>query len=541
MLNVPGSGDFVAGMLEGAKGNKALESDLKKLVEVSATLANDTFKKASDKVDQLNAELNALVQGFGPGDEAKLQAAVAAFKHRHEKDYAAFEATGAALTNVLTAAGPLLQSGKGLSFGLSLALGGSLELAPKALSTQAGQAALTQALEAQAAGQSSPLLDTLTRAAQGKDGQKLRDQLAPVLTQALGTAIAQLKSEGRNDEAHALIDSLSKNADLYGVDPSKLGAFQTALHHALDNKPDAVAEVNLALTGLGPFIPKEGATANAFGALGFVVGVAGLGDTFAGFSDKQVQDQVGAIASTLGLGAGGAGIAVKVFGNPETQEALGALFGKASATTGIIGAVVGVIDFAQTLSTGSIGDVAVSGLNAASGILLLIPGGQIAGVGLAIASFALNEILGQRRQQEAEHASEKDAKAFLIAAGLDEAFASVFANLDNEKKNIGAFVEQVAQKLGLTRDELFAKLNASTGKDREKLLKLFKGVSVTAEVLGSIGEGWNFPIFGPPLTVEDLKDLPFPKKEKEKIVKAVNAQRDLMAQQVADQVGPLID
>lgn len=176
-------------------------------------------------------------------------------------------------------------------------------------------------------------------------------------------------------------------------------------------------------------------------------------------------------------------------------------------------------------------------------MLLLIPGGQIAGVGLAIASFALNEYLGARRQREAEHASEADAKAFLIAAGLDEEFAKVFANLDNDKRNIGTFVGEVAKKLGLTEDELFAKLNASSGKDREKLLKTFGELSAVAEVLEQFDEGGKLPIFGPPLTIEDLKGLPdwVSKKDRQKLVDSINAQRAKVVDQVADSIEPLLD
>ena len=103
MLTTPGMGDFVTGMIAGAKeaGNVPLLKVLSNLVEASAQMANAAFEKASNKVDQLNAELNSLVQGFGPGDEAKLQAAVAAFKDRHKDEYAALEAAGAALTNVI--------------------------------------------------------------------------------------------------------------------------------------------------------------------------------------------------------------------------------------------------------------------------------------------------------------------------------------------------------------------------------------------------------------------------------------------------------
>lgn len=204
---------------------------------------------------------------------------------------------------------------------------------------------------------------------------------------------------------------------------------------------------------------------------------------------------------------------------------------------------MGVIDFAQTANNGSIGDVAVSGLNAASGVLLLIPGGQIAGVGLAIASFALNEFLGARRQEKAEHGSEADAKAFLIAAGLDEEFAKVFSNLDNNKRNIGAFVDDVAKELGLTRDELFTKLNDSSGKDRDKLLKTFAEISGVAEVLEEFDDGFQMPIFGPPLTIDDLKGLPdfVSKKDKEKIVEAVDKQRAKIVDQIADTIEPLLD
>ncbi|MDP1920206.1 MAG: hypothetical protein Q8L14_28435 [Myxococcales bacterium] len=541
MLTTPGMGDFVTGMIAGAKeaGNVPLLKDLSNLIEASAQLANQAFEKASNKVDQLNAELNSLVQGFGPGDEAKLQAAVAAFKDRHKDEYAALEAAGVALTNVISVAGPILKNAKDLPFGFASALLKSLSLAPKALATQAGQEALGRALDAQGRGESSPLLDTVLL--MSKD-PKVREQLAPLMTQALSSRIAALKADGRDAEAHALIDSLSKNAALFGVSPEQLKDVQTALHDTLDGKPGAVERLNLAIGSVSPFLPEGSTAANSLKALGFVVGVAGLGKSFEGFTDAELQDQVGTLASTLGLGVDGAALAIKVFGNPAAQASWGKLFGKVSTVTGVIGAVVGVIDFARTAENGNLGDTAVSGLNAAAGVLLLIPGGQVAGVGLAIASFVLSEFLGARRQREAEQASEADAKAFLEAAGLDPEFAKVFANLDNNKQNIGPFIEQVAKELGLTRDELFEKLNASTGKDREKLLEQFAGLSKAAEVLQDFGNG-ELPIFGPPLTLEDLEGLPdfVSDKDKQRIVDAVNARRAQLADQVATAIEPLLD
>lgn len=542
MLGSPGTGDFVSGMVEGAKasGNLPLLKDLSSLIQGSAQMANTAFEKASTKVDQLNAELNSLVQGFGPGDEKKLQAAVAAFKDRHKDEYAALEAAGTALTNVLSVAGPLLANAKDLPFGFATTLLKSLSLAPKVLATQAGQEALGRALDAQGRGEASPLLDTVLQLS--KD-PKIREQLAPLMTQALGSRVAALKADGRDREAHALIDSLSKNSELFGVSPAKLKDVQSAMHDALDGKPDAIKNLKLALRAVSLAVPKGSGAANSLKGLGLVLGVAGLAKSFEGFSDAQLQDQVGTIAKTLGLGVDSAALAVKVFGNPASQAGLEKLFGKASKVTGVIGAVVGVIDFAMTAQNGSIGDVAVSGLNAASGVLMLIPGGQLAGVGLAIASFALNEFLGARRQREAEHASEADAKAFLEAAGLDEEFASVFSNLDDNKRNIGPFVEQVARELGLTRDQFFAKLNASKGKDREELLKQFGGLSAIAEVLEGFGDGGKLPIFGPPITLADLDGLPdfVSKKDRQKIVDEVNSRRAELADQVATTIGPLID
>lgn len=543
MMTTPGMGDFLMGMAEGAKatGNFALLKDLGSLVSLSARTATAAFDDAQKTVDRLNAELNALIEGFGPGDEAKLQAAVEAFKERHADEYEALERAGAAMTNVLAIAGPMLESGADLDMDLLGALLKSLQLAPQVLATTAGQEALGAALDAQARGEASPLLDTVTRLSEGSDD--VRDQLAPLVSQALGTRVAALQADGHSDEAHALIDSLGSLADVFGVPANQLEDLQSAFHDSLDGKPGALESLEAAMGAVGPFLPEGSAAAASLKGLGFVIGVAGLGQSFAGFTDAQLHEQVATLASTLGLGVDGASLAVRVFGSPGTQKSLERLFGKASAITGVIGAMASVIDFGQAAESGNLGDMAVTGLNAASSILLLIPGGQIAGVGLALASFALDAFLGARRQQQAEHASEADAQAFLEAAGLDGDFAEVFANLDNDKRNIGTFVEQVAGELGLTIDEFYERLNESSGADRERLLEQFASLSGAAEALQEFDLGGQLPIFGPPVTVEMLKDLPdwISDEARAEIVRRINERREEIVDQVALEIGPLLD
>lgn len=538
MMTTPGMGDFVMGMVEGAKasGNFALLKDLGSLVVLTTRMATGAFEDAQQTVDRLNAELNALIEGFGPGDEAQLQAAVEAFKERHADEYEALERAGAAMTNVLAVAGPLLTSGGDLDADFAIPLMRALQLAPQVLATSAGQEALRSALDAQARGEASPLLDTVTRLSEGSD--ELRDQLAPLVSQALGSRIAELQADGQTDAAHALIDSLGSLADVFGVPVDELENLQRAFHDSLDGKPGALESLEAAMGAVGPFLPEGSTAAASLKGLGFVIGVAGLGRSFEGFTDAQLHEQVATLASTLGLGVDGASLAVRVFGSPGTQKSLERLFGKASAVTGVIGAMASVIDFGQAAESGNLGDMAVTGLNAASSILLLIPGGQIAGVGLALASFALDAFLGARRQREAEHASEADAQAFLEAAGLDTDFAEVFANLDNHKRNIGTFVEQVAEELGLTIDEFYERLNESSGADRERLLERFAMLSGVGELLGG-----QLPIFGPPVTIEMLGDLPdgISYEAAAELVRRINERRAEIVEQVATEIRPLLE
>ncbi len=243
-------------------------------------------------------------------------------------------------------------------------------------------------------------------------------------------------------------------------------------------------------------------------------------------------------------GADAGALAIKALAATGSRAGLEALFGKAGGVAGVIGAVTGVIDFAKTLEGGNLADSTVTGLNAAAGVLLLIPGGQVAGVALAVAAFALKAIIGDHRAEDAEHSSEADAKAFLLKEGLSEDFAKVFSNLNDQKQNIGPFVQQVAEKLGLTQKQLFEKLNPSTGEDRTQLLTKFATLSQGEELIESFGDS-KFPVFGPPLTIDspDVKPLIeiFGKGDVRKIIEKVNAARDDFAGKVADDIGPLLD
>ena len=532
-----GVGDFMRGLSDGARatGNEKLGHDVDAIRAFNAKASVDQFKKAKETVDRLNGELNSLVQGFGRGakNPEALKKAIADFKERHKKEYAEYEAAAAGVTNMLADAPAVLAS---KDLGKTLPYLEALKLAPQVLATKAGQAALGDALQAQAKGEPS-ILDTLKTLSQGDDGKDLRQSLGPVLSQALGTRATELKAQGRLDEAHALVGTLGKNAELFDLKPGQLDQVQGALGEVLDGTPGALESLNLAVGSVSALLPENSKALPALKGLGFVVGVAGLPGNLAGLSDAELQTQIGTVASTLGLGADGGSLAIKSLTSGQGLASLDKLFGRVSAGAGIIGAVTGIIDFGKTVDGGgSVGDITVSGLSAASGVLLCIPGGQLAGVGLAIASFALQAFLGNRRAEEAEHASEKDAKQFLLDAGLNDDFASVFSNLNDDKQNIGPFVERVAKKLGLTQAQFFEKLNASSGEDRKKLLFTFAKLSLAGELIDDL------PVFGPDVKPDDLKKVSILSKEdRERIAAKLNGARDAFAKKTADDIKDLLD
>lgn len=539
-LTVPGMGDFVNGMYGAAKaaGNDALVGDLVGLSLASATFATTAFNEASQKVDQLNAELNSLVQGFGPGDEAQLAAAVTDFKQRHAEEYAAFEAASVGVLNATA-----LSAGLGADLP-ALALGPLVEvvkLAPKALASDAGQALLGDTLEAQARGENPPLLAALTAA--GSSDPEIAEQLAPVFTQAAGARVAALQAAGKTGEAQAVVDALAENAEAIGLPKGALNDYAAALNAVLDGDPGALATLKLATDSVNALLPDTKVLSSSLKSLGFVVGVVSLPGALEGFSDADIENQVGTIASTLGLGNDGALLAVKTLANPSTFSAVESVLGKVGTGLAVIGAVTGTIDFAQAVEEGNLADISVAGLNAAASIALCIPGGQLIGVGLAVAGFVVDLFVGQARQRAAEHASEDDAYAFLVASGMDPEFARVFSNLNDQKQNIGPFVEEVAQQLGLSQDELISRLNDSEGADRGQLLALFGSVSQAAEVFGSFDDGEELPIFGPRASVDDIPpELPeWARDDIEEGINERNERRDEIVALIAGQAGPLLD
>lgn len=534
MMSVPGMGDFAVGMRDGAvaTGNQNLSGDLLGLTFASSVWGKKNFEEASSKVDQLNGELNALVQGFGPGDEAKLAAAVAAFKERHKDEYARFEAASTGVLNAVSLGANVADTLPEFARGPLVDM---VRLAPKALASEAGQATLANALVAQAGGAQPPLLDALTAAA--KNEPELAQQLGPVMTQAVAARVTELKAAGRMTEAHALIEGLEKNTAVMGLPDGALTNVADALHDTLDGKPGALEALDLAIGSASSLVPDNHAVAPALKGLGFVVGVAGLPGDLSGFSDAELHQKIGTVASTLGLGADGGLLAVKSLASPAAVTSWTKILGRASGAAGVIGALTSTIDFAKAAESGNVADMTVAGLNAAAGVAMLIPGGQLIGVGLAVAAFVTDLFVGQARQRAAEHASEDDARAFLLASGMDPQFVEVFANLNDNKQNIGTFVDEVATKMGLTRDQFIQKLNESEGAKREGLLKVFGGLSAAGELID------DFPVFGPRPSIDDLPPgLPdFAREDFEEQINEFNQKRDALVAQTAAVASTLID
>lgn len=542
MFETPGAGGLVAGMIEEAKSseNLALLVDVAKITESSTTIALEEFNAAKEDIDRLNGELAQLVQGFGAdADPADLQEAVENFKERHEEEYERYEAAGAAMSNVIELAPTALEETDDLD--LAVKLTAALAEAPRVAETEAGQEMIGRALEAQARGEPS-FLDRLGDVAETiDDGAGLLADMSSLVTQGIAARATALVADGRIDEANELIEGLSDNARLFGVDPEDLEGIESALKDTLAGDPDAVKRLNDELSGGvdggTPLLDPNGPAAQALKGLGLAIGVAGLPGQFGNLDDAQIEEQIKVLAETLDLTQEAGSLALQVFGKTDSLASLDKLFGRVGVGASAVIAVADTISAVRSLSEGEFGDAAVSGLNAASGVLLLIPGAQVAGVGLAIASFALNSFLANRRQEEAERASEGDALQFLKDRGLEDDFAQVLANLNDDKQNIGPFVDQVAEELGLTQDELFEKLNDASGDDREQLLRTFGELSAVGEFAGG-----DFPVFGPPVTAEDLEDFDFlSEDEREQLAAQVNQRREEIAEQVAERIEDHLD
>ncbi len=475
----------------------------KEIVKAQTALLEEVredFGKAAEKVDALNQKLALLVAGFGPAmtDEQK-QSAIEAFKKQHAKEYEAFEKAGAKLARMVDGASEALVSDalpKDAWYTKQLReeATAALQELPRLGETEAGQEVIATALEKQAKGEESFLNRMPEVALVAKDATKFLGDVSNVVVKSIANKVLTLSAAGRPGDAHALFAGLQQNAKLFGASVESMTKISGALEDVLNGKPNALATLEGELrksAGGVPGAPYNARGGQALRGLALVVTLAGNADAWKNFSEAELKDKVKTVATSFGLGFDGGMLALDVLGKAEKLGAVTKLLGRGSGlATGIIAITDGITavkafqdgDYAQgAVSTASaIGGVILGTtvFTAAAGVQVVPIAGQIAGV-ILVAGGLIGQLALKNHNAKMD---EKDAQAFLEAAGIPENVAKELSDLDKHGRNIGPFIVQVAPLLDMTPQEFLKHLGTLSKDELDGVVTMAKSLDQDAQL-----------------------------------------------------------
>ncbi len=426
------------------------------------------FEKTKKVTDELNGDLARLVVGFGKSlDKDQLAKGVEAFKQGHTKQYDAFENASkeyAKALTLLTAAGDMpvpdqamtlrVKGSPGMS--LKFSLGSEADnaivgfhdelnaLAKKNLQavmdTPEGQEVLQKAFHQQSAGIPN-WVDSL------KDLHGVSKDLHGTLSKTLPTIVSQGlgRMALRGTATKEITDTLLRNHQLLGLTREGAESFANIARTLADKKLDpGLRNAALEQVKTGEWPPKVK-------LLGVALALPDLVGGISNFSNAKTVDQLSTIVKGADLTNEIAGLMMK---ETAFMNVLGKGLGVAGAVLDVAGGVGKILD-GETVNGSA--DIA-SGVGAG---LMLIPGGQLAGAAIIAASLIAKHVWGEDPAADAEKADEKDAKAFLEAAGLKTETAGALSNVrQSDRRNIGTFVDQAAAYLGMSPAALLKKLDA---------------------------------------------------------------------------------
>lgn len=438
------------------------------------------YEGAKKTVDALNEELGYLVNEYKDGlPVEQLNAAIADFREKHKAEYEAFDHAAAALGEALTAAGPAIASYPAGQ--LPDEVKACLSLVPSLAGTPAGKDAIAGALIDQGEGRPT-FLDGIKAYSDGLGEEEKKTYLEGVQ----GALLEGLSAgQGTVDDAHrhALYAGLEKNAAVLGLEPEQT--------HELTESLEAVAsattpeQINQSLDALSRTFEGSGAAAGNT-RLGQLFRVAALGALATGVAradPQNAKERVAAFANGLSLDAGSAQLALDVIGHRASEGSSLARFAEGGAkwagrTVAGANAVLAVVDALRSVEAFSegkpvegtsaaliaTGETVLAGATLAEGLVaagVLAEGvpvaGTIAGVCLIVGGIAVS-LLGGGDEEKA-HEFEDSGETFLKAAGLRDDIAHELSRRSDGGDGSGKALEFVANRLGYTTEELFAKLN----------------------------------------------------------------------------------
>lgn len=457
--------DLIQGLKDADRPGEA--SDVVAITADGLQGLREDFEKRKSKVESLDAHLGRLVGGFGTAlGETANKAGMDAFKAKHKGDYDKLDEASKKYLSALESADkfPALSDDtaagieKLRGMGMKPELSGENRLGDEVaklkgknfeplMDTPEGKKKLEQALKDQLAGKPN-WLNTLAKG--GKNTKTEVDFLAKKLPNVITKGIGQLALSSANPVETSR--KLLKNYQgVLNISDKSLAEFEkvAAELNMVNRTPKQVSEtLDKLKSGDSPSLKKLGAILalpSALEALSKFGADQGLKDNFkalmgandvlAALSDSKV---LGMISKKLGPVA--AGIAI--------GEGLGKLW-----------------DGEYLKGSSSV----MSGVGT---LLMAVPGGQLAGAVLTAASVVTG-LLVESDERKAEKAAQADAETYLRGAGLNAETADAFSDLKQEDhRDIGAFLNQMAPRLKMTPTQLLVKLNELGKTDQDALEEL---------------------------------------------------------------------
>jgi len=437
------------------------------VADLSRTRLNEITQDFASKGEAAAAakgDLARLIAGFGPLLPAdKQQAAVDAFKSRHQSEFDAWEAAGSKLA-------------RASNFVMNNASWNekAADLLPDALTTKTGQNLINSAIKDQAKGVKT-FLDAGPEAM--KDSTKIAKYLPQLIVKSVGQESLSLARAGKTDEAKKVLEGLKNNAGLVGMEPGKVDKITQQLKGVIDGEPNALKRFDTELRGAKP----SAGVASALKV--FAWGASIVNGVNRGLSNDDLKSSVKASAEILG--PTGEMAAATVQSLAESERALlstigtsagaknVALLGKGLGAVGTgLGAALDAISSVQSFAKGETVEGSISAAQAIGGATLAVDSfgaalgmqvvpvwGQIAGAALVIGGTIGKWAWAEHKANEAEKASEADAKAYLQAAGIPEPAANELKDIKRaDGRNVGMMIQQLAPALGMDPKELLAKV-----------------------------------------------------------------------------------
>ncbi|MFT3838300.1 MAG: hypothetical protein QM723_15055 [Myxococcaceae bacterium] len=443
------------------------------VAELSRTRLNEItteFQSKGEEVAAAKGDLARLMAGFGPlipGD--KQQAAVDAFKARHQDAFDAYDAAG---TKLAHAAKFVMENSAWNTK--------ALEMMPDALATKGGQIEVNNALKNQAKG----VKTFLTAGPEAmKDSSKVAKYLPQVVVKAVGQNALDLARAGKTAEAQKAIEGLKNNAEILGMDAKKVDKLTSSLGKVVNaEKPDDVLK---ALKGFDEDLRAAKPSAGVASALKSVAWGASIVNGVTRLSNNDdLKSLVKGTAEIVGPTGEMAASTVEMLANSET--ALFQTLGKSAAMSNVkmlgkglggvatgLGAALDAISAVQSFAKGDVMEGSLSSLSAIGGATLAVDTlaaaagaqvvpvwGQVAGAALVIGGTIGKWAWAEHKANKAEDAMESDAKAYLQAGGISEPVADELKDIKRaDGRNAGMMIQQLAQGMGMDPKELFSRIS----------------------------------------------------------------------------------